>query len=55
MVELVLLLAGPGPPPAHGLGRDGRSKLLAGGTVGREDVPEDGHLVSSHMVVDTGD
>lgn len=55
MVELVLLLAGPGPPPAHGLGRCGRSKLLAGGMVGMENSPGWRSWSSSHMVVDTGD
>lgn len=55
MVELRMLLAGPGPPPAHGLDRCGRSKWLAGGMVGREDVPEDGHPSVIPLWVDTGD
>lgn len=54
-VELVLLLAGPGLSPAHGLGRCGRSKLLAGGMVGDWRSPEDGIQVSSHWVVNMGE
>ena len=54
-VECVALEASPGPPPAHGLDHCGRSKWLAGGMVGREDVPEDGHPSVIPLWVDTGD
>lgn len=55
MVELVLLLAGPGLSPAHGLDRCGRSKLLAGGMVGDWRSPRWRSSGVIPLWVDTGD